>query len=99
MQIANVTFLYRGQSAKMSEGTGFWRQERQLVLFIEARQEGLSLQLQREGDTWIGVKLITISNGGTTDDHDNNDDSTPLHNVLFVQFGFLTTEQAETHDF
>ena len=41
--------------------------------------------------------LITISNGGIIDDHHNNDDSTPLQSVLFVQFEFLTTEQAETY--
>ena len=41
--------------------------------------------------------LIIISNGGIFDDHGNNDDSTPLQNVLFLQFEFLTTEQSETY--
>ena len=41
--------------------------------------------------------LITTSNGVIIDDHGNNDDSTPLQNVLFLQFEFLTTEQAETY--
>ena len=88
--------------AEGQTGLRWWPGWRKLMILGKQRGTEAARQVQigeaggRETpESWFW--LITISNGGIIDDHDNNDDSTPLKNMLFVQFEFLTTEQSEIY--